>query len=369
MKKALDGRVVDGVKVIVRSTPQARNSARYQDRPACEGNSNCIPLCPIGAKYDATVHLAQAIKAGVELRSGCVVTGLDPGATTGEVHEIRYKDWRSADRTLERKITAGQIVIAANAIETPKILLLSSKLGYQGDPQTPVGRYLMDHVQQEATGLFTEHLYPFRGPQSLCGIEDFRDGPDRKTRAAFRMTVGNDGWGRAEPPALTLDKLIDPAAGAPLFGKDLRHAIEDRITRMVRIGYSCEVLPSPNNRVELSTSVDAYGIPRPRITFQVGDYTWAALKRARTVATGLLLAAGCTDVRPEVFEESYNTAAPLMGTGRMGEDPATSVVDSDGRPHKFSNLFIVGSSVFTTSGTANPTLTLAALTIRTARAI
>ena len=356
MKEALEKQSIDGRKIQVRSTPQARNSKRYQDRPACEGNSNCIPLCPIGAKYDATVHLNKVIKAGVELRTGCVVTALEPGEGARTVTVVRYRDWRSADRSAEKKLTADRIVLAANAIETPKILLLSKSLAYAKDPETPVGRYLMDHVQQEATGLFPEHLYPFRGPQSIIGIEDFRDGAFRKDFAAFRMTVGNDGWGRKEPPSATLDGLIDPPFGAPRFGKDLRRAIEDRITCMVRIGYSCEVLPSRDNRVELSSAVDAFGIPRPKLTFQVGEYTWKGLQQARTVATGLLSAIGCKEVEPQKFEETYNTAAHIMGTCRMGEDKRTSVVNADGRAHEYDNLYIVGSSVFTTAGTANPTL-------------
>lgn len=367
MKAALDGQVVDQVPVTVLATPQARNSKFYDGRPACEGNSNCIPLCPIGAKYDATVHLRKAVAAGVELRTGCVVTALEPGDTADTVTRVRYRNWRSADRSLDRVVTAKVVVLAANAIETPKILLLSPKLKYAADPNTPTGRYLMDHVQQEVTALFPEHLYPFRGPQSLAGIEAFREGPFRSTSAAFRMTVGNDGWGRKENPALTLDRLLDPPAGAPLFGKALAAKIEDRITRMVRISYSCEVLPDPANRVELSAQVDPLGIRRPKLTFQIGDYTWQGLEHGHSVATTLFNGiGGIEELSPTEVEPDYNTAAHLMGTCRMGSNPTTSVVNAIGRTHDYNNLYVVGSAVFTTGATANPTLTLAALALRTA---
>src|SRR5207245_2772104 len=82
------------------------------------------------------------------------------------------------------------------------------------------------------------------------------------------------------------------------------------------------------NRVELSTTADSYGILRPKITFEVGSYTWAALEKARIVATTLLKNAGCEEVEPVKLDESYNTAAHIMGTCRMGHDPATSVVTS-----------------------------------------
>jgi glucose dehydrogenase len=68
-------------------------------------------------------------------------------------------------------------------------------------------------------------------------------------------------------------------------------------------------------------------------------------------------------------EGKWNTAAHIMGTCIMGDDPTNSVVNRWGRAHDVPNLWIVGSSVFPTSATANPTLTLAALSLRTAAAI
>ena len=66
----LDQRVAAAVAKLgysVQPTPQARNSQRYQNRPACCGSAPCIPICPVQAKYDATVHVTQAERAGAEL--------------------------------------------------------------------------------------------------------------------------------------------------------------------------------------------------------------------------------------------------------------------------------------------------------------
>jgi choline dehydrogenase-like flavoprotein len=73
--------------------------------------------------------------------------------------------------------------------------------------------------------------------------------------------------------------------------------------------------------------------------------------------------------KPRTKRVNRNTAAHIMGTLLTGEDPSDSVVDRWGRAHEVPNLWIVGSSVFPTSATANPTLTIAALTLRTAAAI
>jgi hypothetical protein len=60
-------KALTGTKFQVASTPEGRNSVDRDNRPACCGNASCIPVCPIQAKYDATVHVDQATKAGAQL--------------------------------------------------------------------------------------------------------------------------------------------------------------------------------------------------------------------------------------------------------------------------------------------------------------
>jgi len=257
------------------------------------------------------------------------------------------------------------VVLAPHAIETPKILLMSQVATTSGQ----VGRNLMDHIQWEIAAEFPTAIYPFRGPQSVTGIDSFREGPFRRTRSAFRMTIGNDGWGRAGSPAKIIDDLLakEKAYGPGLLGK-----VAERVTRMIRLSFSTEMLPTPNNRVDLSPNVDAFGIPRPRFTFAPDPYCIGGLKAGVTTATALFELMGATIEKKDLIENgtlNWNTAAHIMGTCVMGSDASDSVVDGWGRTHDHHNLYIVGSSVFATGATANPTLTLAALTLRTARAI
>jgi hypothetical protein len=88
------------------------------------------------------------------------------------------------------------VVLAAHAIETPKLLLISNLANSSG----AVGRYLMDHLSKSAFGLAPDKLYPFRGPPSTSGIESFRDGEFRRERAGFRVSLNNDGWSRKSAP-------------------------------------------------------------------------------------------------------------------------------------------------------------------------
>jgi glucose dehydrogenase len=369
VKERIDGQTVRGAQIRVVTTPQARNSAGFDDRPACEGHSNCIPLCPIQAKYDATVHLRRALQhPNVELRTAAVVTRLEQGGD-GRVSTVFYKDWKSDDVHLERSVEGAVVVLAAHAIETPKLLLLSDGLA---NSSGQVGRNLMDHVQFELIATFPEPLYPFRGPQSITGIEAFRDGAFRSERSAFRMTIGNDGWGRTGSPATVIDGLLT----AGQYGSALPSAIADRIPRMLRLSFSTEMLADPANRVDLSKNNDALGIPRPRFTFDIGDYVRDGLREGFETSKELFALMGAEVSpnakpldNPQTGRMNWNTAAHIMGTTVMGDNPADSVVDRWGRTHDVSNLWIVGSSVFPTSATSNPTLTIAALTLRTAQAI
>ena len=87
---------------------------------------------------------------------------------------------------------------------------------------------------------------------------------------------------------------------------------------------------------------------------------------ARGVHEQLFLKLDATEIGHTPYAEG---AGHIMGTTRMGTDSKTSVANANGRSHDHRNLWFAGSSLFPTSGTANPTLTIAALALRTAEAI
>jgi choline dehydrogenase-like flavoprotein len=330
----------------VTPTPQARNSVNRRDRPACCGNASCIPICPIQAKYDATVHVALAEKAGARLLERAVAdrVAVTPGRVT-----VSYQ---RPDRS--RGTVAGRtLVLAAHAIETPKLMLLS-KLG-----NDLVGRFLMDHPIQISLALAKDVVEPFRGPLSTSGVEQLRNGPFRARRGAFRIEIGNDGWSfpAGDPPsqaAAFADHGPLGAAGLKLLGA--------RLGRELRLAALVEPLPDPANRVTLATgSRDALGIPRPAIAYRYDAYTRRGLDAARRTQDRIFAAMGATDVE---HEPGPLAAGHVMGTCRMGDDPRTSVVDAQLRIHGKPNCFVLGSSVFPSVGTANPTLTIAALSLR-----
>jgi choline dehydrogenase-like flavoprotein len=105
----------------VEATPQARNTETFNDRHHCVGNSNCIPICPIGAKYDALIHLNLAKEKGAKVIPNAVVHDILLNAD-GTARGVVYRRPDGTDET----VLARGVVLAANAIESPKILLMAN---------------------------------------------------------------------------------------------------------------------------------------------------------------------------------------------------------------------------------------------------
>jgi choline dehydrogenase-like flavoprotein len=329
----------------VTPTPQARNSVPRRGRPACCGNSSCIPICPIGAKYDATVHVAEAERLGVRLLAPAVARKVEvaPGAVT--VTFVR------PDGT-EETATGRTLVLAANAIETPKLMLLS------GLGNDILGRHLMDHPIQLSWALSRRPVFPYRGPLSTSGIETLRDGPFRSRRAAFRIEIGNDGW--SWPVGDPTVQASAASTGVKL-GREGLVGLGDQLARQVRLASLTEPLPDPRNRVTLADERDALGIPRPQLSYRTDEYSRAGMAAAQRLHARLFASLGADEIK---HFDGPQGAGHVMGTCRMGDNPRSSVVDSQLRLHGHPNCFVLGASVFPSVGTANPTLTIAALSLR-----
>ncbi|MGD9769335.1 MAG: GMC family oxidoreductase [Pseudolabrys sp.] len=346
----------------VRVSPQARNSQPFDDRPACCASASCIPICPVQAKYDATVHVRKAVAAGARVLPNSVAVRVDVddgGMVSGVVI-------RRPDRS-EMSLGARHVVIAAHAIEGPKLLLMSrSERSPAGvaNSSGAVGRYLMDHPVHLTKALSPTPVWPRRGPQEVSAIHDMRDGAHRRQHGAFLMNVGNQGWEWAGPNLAGLAKRY---VDAGLSGSALLDAVRSHSSREMTLVALTEQLPDPDNRITPDFErLDPIGVPKPRVFFRLDRYTEAALAAARGIHERLFQRLGATEIG---HTPSAEGAGHIMGTTRMGADRKTSVANPDGRSHDHPNLWIGGSSLFPTCGTANPTLTIVALALRTAEAI
>jgi choline dehydrogenase-like flavoprotein len=386
-------------------SPQGRNSVSNFDgngRPQCHGSSSCIPCCPIQAKYDATQHVDMAQKTGnVEFRGQSVAHQVlvDTSQQNLPITGIAYRRWESdvhGNISSTPGVVTGKIyVLASHAVENAK-LLLNSPCGSitVANQSDQVGRNLADHPVALVYARADAPMYQYRGPVSTSGMEHLRDGTFRKYRGAGRMEIGNDGWLWPDgDPYFTPASLV----GQGMWGPELAQAVSDTLTHQTRIGCFVEQLPNPDMRVTLSAKLDVLGIPMPRLTYGIDIYGRRALSASvaamvkifRTMidkpvvqynymefldANGTVLPdvernAG-VEGTPNIFvREGWFGAGHIMGTHRMGSDPATSVVNADQRAHGHVNLYLLGSGSWPSYGTANPSLTIAALALKTAETI
>jgi choline dehydrogenase-like flavoprotein len=336
--------------------PQGRSVTPWNGRPACCGNNNCQPICPIGAMYNAIHHIDRAERKGVLVLAQSVVHKID----TDEANRVTSVTWFDAERR-QHKATGRQFVVAGNALETPRLLLMAANERNPGgiaNSTDQVGRYMMDHSGFHCTFLANEPLWIGRGPaQSSCLVGP-RDGAFRGAYSANKMILNNiSRVGPATQQALALG----------LVGQELDDEIRRRAAFGVDLSISLEPLPDPNNRVTLSKDRrDPLGLPCPDVHYDVGDYV---RKGAEAAHTQLKEIGDLFNAVEFNITTALNANNHIMGGTIMGTDPRDSVVDGDCRTHDHANLWLPGGGAMASASVVNSTLTMAALALKSADAI
>ena len=336
--------------IALQHLPQARNSIAYGDRPQCRACGTCH-VCPTGAKASVDLTHVPHLETSrtVQLLSDATVLRLQVNSD-GRVWSVRYV---GSDGT-QRDLKSALFVIAAGAVETPRLLLLSSSPSYPNglaNRSGCVGRYFMSHPVLDVSGRLDAKTYPYRTGFSTAMCRQFAVEGDRRNHGAFTFEFLN----RAGPPPQ------DVALASGKTGRALRKEVAERFGHWAGIRIYGEQLPDARNSVTLNPRVtDAFGQPVPHITYDVGPYERQTLQRARDIAIRILQAMGAT----EIAVTKLWFASHQIGTCRMGVDPTSSVVDADLRSHDVDNLYLVGSGAFVTGSASPPTLTIAALATR-----
>ena len=180
MTQAIRGKTFRDVTLDVKPHRAARNPK------ICQGSANCMPICPTGAKYEAVTHINRARDKGAEVIAKAVATRVEVN-DQGRVVAVHYKTWDGKSH----KVGAQQFILAANAIETPKLLLMSAREGgvAVANSSDQVGRNLMDHPGQFSAAVAKEPIDSYRGPQSTSVIMSFRDTALRKQEGGFRIEI------------------------------------------------------------------------------------------------------------------------------------------------------------------------------------
>ena len=327
-------------------------SAPWSGRHPCVQRATCLLGCNEGAKGSTDLtHWPAFVAAGGRLITGACVVAIRTdarGLATGAewVDEEGQTHFQSAD----------VVLVAANGIGTPRLLLASASARAPdglANSSGLVGRRLMVHPLALVKGLFREDLESWRGHAggSIVSYEFYAS----DERRGF---VGGAKWAMAP----TGGPLRAALTNGGVWGDGHHRHVRDRFGCAAHWGLVCEDLPHPENRVDLSpTLTDRAGLAAPRITYRIDDNTRALCEWHIAKARESLVEAGAWHTEVEF---RYPPNGHFMGTARMGDDRERSVVDRWSMSHDVPNLGVIDGSTFVTSGGVNPTSSICALALR-----
>jgi choline dehydrogenase-like flavoprotein len=343
--------------------PLLINSERYNDRPACLRCQHCVGFaCPNGAKSGThNTAIPRALATGrCDLVTGAMVDRVRTDAA-GAVTGVSYFD--AADR--HRTAHAAVVVLAGGAIETARLLLNSPSareprgLGNGGDQ---VGRHLQGHLYTGVFARFADPIWDGLGP----GV----------STATLRFAHGNAGivgGGMLADefillPIIFQKRYLPP--DLPRWGAANKAFMRDNYRRVTDIKGPVQEIPSPAARVTLDpTARDRWGLPVTRLSGTTHPETLRTATFLQGRAREWAIASGAVQTWSAPPGLHLYAGQHQAGTCRMGDDPATSVVDRWCRVHGHDNLYVADGSPHVTNGPVNPVLTIMALAYRTARGI
>ncbi|WP_191621275.1 GMC family oxidoreductase [Marinihelvus fidelis] len=345
------------------AAPVAILSQAYNGRPACVHCGFCMGFgCEMNAKSStlATV-LPQAEATGrCEIRPLSTVYRVDTG-DDGRVDQVRYYDAQGAEQAQK----ARAVILAANGAETPRLLLMSASSAHPdglANSSGLVGKYLMGNGHSTLHATFDEPVNDWKSIQVTRIIHDFYETDPAR---------GHYGGGGIDARPLLnatplMHALTETGMGTPRWGKDFRRDVDFGFSHHVAVLGSTTSVPLERNSVSLDPTVtDDKGRPALRVTYRDHDDDLAMMQFLQDRGEEIMDAAGARRTwREPVVPQTL--LAHLLGTCRMGNDPATSVVDAAHRSHDVPNLFICDGSSLVSSGRGQPTLTIQALAFRAA---
>ncbi|MEX2528228.1 MAG: GMC family oxidoreductase [Gemmatimonadota bacterium] len=341
--------------------PMAIASEAFDGRPPCMHCGYCMGFgCEINAKSSTlATMIPKAVATGrCEIRPDSTVMRVETGPD-GRATGVVYLDLEGQ----EHRQRARAVVLAANGAETPRLLFMSESSRFPhglANDSGLVGKYLMFNGQTAGYGVFEHPLNEFKSVQVTRILMDFYESDPAR---GFYGGGGMDGRMFKGPLFFALDGLPPEI---PSWGEEYRRALPDYFVRTMEVAGHTTSLPLESNNISLDPELtDRWGRPAIRTTYHDHPDDLAMMQFFVERGEEILHAAGARrvwsdPVRPQTL------GAHLLGTCRMGDDPASSVVDRYHRSHEVPNLFICDGSSMVTSGRGQPTMTIQALAFRAA---
>ncbi|MXZ71435.1 MAG: GMC family oxidoreductase [Acidobacteria bacterium] len=305
-----------------------------------------------GTKYFETLGTSLMIDVAL----GTSVVGLDANAARSAVRAVEY--FHHASSVAQRLMIdpRQKVVVAGGGIANAQLLLQPRSDGAVpvGNEGGHAGKYLMEHP----------HYYRVA---ELVFDED-----------ADQWWPGSEAAHALVPDEQHTRRHGLLGCGIRFSAKMAEHPMAEYLANehgktfyWYRCNVRSEMAPSASNSVSLTGERDVAGLYRPAVRCVIGAEDFLNVERTLRLLGESLIESGKGRLRIHNgrLYRSPDGGGHIMGTTRMGTSQSNSVVDADCRVHGYENLFVAGSSVFSTSGYANPTLTIVALSLRLSDAL
>ena len=346
--------------------PVAILSKAYNGRPPCTHCGFCMGFgCEMNAKSSTLATMIPLAEATgrCEIRPLSTVFRIetnDQGRVTGVV----YFDAQGKQHAQQAKA----IILAANGAETPRLLFMSESSRFPNglaNGSGMVGKYLMGNGHSVVHAEFEEPLHDWKSIQVTRIVHDFYDhDPNR----GFYGGGGLDARPLLNASPI-MHALVSSPGNQPRWGREFKREMMHGFSHHMGILGSTTSLPLASNNITLDPELkDDMGRPAVRMTYRDHENDLAMMRFVQDRGVEILEAAGASRIWREPVVPA-TLQAHLLGTCRMGNDPASSVVDRYHRSFEVPNLFICDGSSMVTSGRGQPTMTIQALAFRAAEHI
>lgn len=342
------------------------------------------PPTRFGRTYRAEIGRAENVVAYL----GANVVELETPAPPTRVSGVRVATVAGS----AFRVTARIVVLAAGGIENARLLLMSNRVQTAGlgNGRDVVGRYFMEHLYLDRAATIDaprgriDELYTFGhrvAGRRVRGLLALAPQVQQRERLTNVCAVVDEDPPRVAP--LSWGSLLDAVRDGRMRER-VRAYVRTRTQRRVRaarrdgsadlhlVKHVMEQAPNRESRVVLGPDKDRLGCPRVVLHWRLGALDKRTAHRAHEILAEDLERSGIGRLASAIGREIDPWPSALrggrhhMGTTRMHADPRRGVVDADGRVHGIANVYVAGSSVFPTVGSANPTLTIVALALRLA---
>jgi len=342
------------------------------------------PPSRFGEKYESIIEKAN----NIYLYTYANAVNIIGNENINNITQIKVKNYAGKTHLVEAKY----FILACGAIQNSRLLLASNKqarngLGNQNDL---VGRFFMEHLEIRSAELWLSKEHPMNlyidksitNTRAELAIKDKLQIRSKILNGSVsfaplinaRMSKPKSEKWIEENPVLNMNRK-SLSIWERLKMKVKKMNIENEIPgidKAFQLYIRLEQAPNPSSRVFLDKETDSLGVPLANLNWEFTSLEKKSIRKIFEIIGQEIGFSEIGRIRLDEYLRDKNNNSTLdftggfhhMGTTRMSLNPKEGVVDSNCKIHGIKNLFVAGSSCFSTSGAPNPTLTLVALSLR-----